>query len=72
MLPKCKTRVYFTRNGVVGGSWAIDEERDAEKDEGIAGLQGECDMYAAIGVFGSAEVEIRFFAQGDGFVAPPS
>lgn len=72
MLPKCKTRVYFTRNGAVEGSWAMDEERDAEKDEGIAGLQGECDLYAAVGIFGSAEVEVRFFAHGDGFVAPPA
>lgn len=71
-LPRCKTRVHFTRNGAVEGSWEMDEERDAERDEGVAGLQGESDLYAAVGMYGNVDVEIRFFAQGEGFVAPPS
>lgn len=58
---KCKTKVWFTRNGrEEGGGWEIDEERDAERDEGVDGLQGELDMYPAIGVFGGVEIEVRF------------
>lgn len=70
-LPPCKATVYLTRNGAVTGSWDVDEERDAEHDEGVAGLRGEADLYAAVGVFGDVDVEVRFFAQGDGFVPPP-
>lgn len=70
-LPKCKTRVWLVRNGAVSGSWDMDEERDAEKDEGVAGLRGEVDLYAAVGVYGAVDFEIRFFANGDGFVPPP-
>ena len=58
---KCKTKVWFTRNGKEeGGGWHIDEERDAERDEGVEGLQGELDMYPAIGVFGRVDIEVRF------------
>jgi hypothetical protein len=57
---KCKAKAFFTRNGVEEGGWDMDEERDAEHDEGIAGLQGESDMYAAVGVFGGVELEVRF------------
>ena len=58
---KCKTKVWFTRNGKdEGGAWDVDEERDAERDEGVEGLQGETDMYPAVGVFGGVEVEVRF------------
>lgn len=56
---KVKTRVSFTRNGREEGGWEADEERDAERDEGIEGLQGELDMYPAVGVFGGIEAEIR-------------
>ena len=58
---KCKAQVFFTRNGKEeGGGWDVDEERDAERDEGVEGLQGESDTYPAIGVFGGMEVEVRF------------
>lgn len=70
-LPHCRTKLHFTRNGIIEGSYEIDEERDAERDEGTAGLGGEADMYAAIGVFGEVDVEVRFFGQGEGFVPPP-
>ncbi|KAL2400420.1 hypothetical protein ABEF95_001426 [Exophiala dermatitidis] len=40
-------------------SWEIDEERDI-RDEGVDGLMGEGDLYAAIGVFGGVEVEVKF------------
>ena len=70
-LPICRTKAYFVRNGAVVGSWEINEERDAEKDEGVAGLRGEVDLYAAVGVFGDAECEVKFYESGMGFVAPP-
>ena len=71
-LPKCKTKVFLIRNRAVTGSWNIDEERDAEHDEGIAGLQGEADMYAAVGTYGDVDFEVHFYRNGEGFVAPPS
>lgn len=70
-LPRCKTRAYLVRNGIVSGTWDMDEERDAEKDEGVAGLMGEVDLYAAVGVFGDVDVEVRFYTAGEGFVPPP-
>lgn len=45
--------VYFTRNGQNTGGWKLDEERDAELDwNATEGLDGGCDVYAAIGVWG--------------------
>lgn len=71
VLPRCKTRSYFKRNGRVEGSWDVNEERDAELDEGVAGLMGETDLYAAVGMFGAVEFEVCFFEGGEGFVPPP-
>lgn len=70
-LPRCKTKVWFTRNGTVENSWDMDEERDAERDEGTAGLYGDVDLYAAIGTYGDVVLEVRFFPEGQGFVPPP-
>ncbi|KAJ9664160.1 hypothetical protein H2198_000378 [Neophaeococcomyces mojaviensis] len=74
-LPRCKTKVHFVRDGAVEGGWDIDEERDAEmtkENGGVEGLMGETDLYAAVGTFGNVECEIRFFANGEGFVPPPA
>lgn len=61
-LPRVQaTRAIFMRDGVEEGSWRVDEERDAERDEGAAGLYGEVDLYAAIGVWGDVDFEVRFF-----------
>lgn len=57
---KCKTKAFFTRNGIEEAGWDMDEERDAEHDEGIVGLQGDLDLYPAVGVFGGVELEVRF------------
>jgi len=57
---RVKTKAFVTRNGRVDGEWDMDEERDAERDEGVEGLMGELDMYAAIGVFGGVEFDVRF------------
>ncbi|EXJ83411.1 hypothetical protein A1O1_07034 [Capronia coronata CBS 617.96] len=60
---KVKTTAFITRQGRTDPrwSWEIDEERD-ERDEGVDGLMGEGDLYAAVGVFGGVEVEIKFGA----------
>ena len=63
-LPRCKTRVYLTRDGEPAGTWDVDEERDAERDEGVAGLSGESDLYAAVGTYGDVDVEVGFYARG--------
>ncbi|RMD42984.1 hypothetical protein DV735_g2106, partial [Chaetothyriales sp. CBS 134920] len=55
-----KTKAFFTRNGAEEGRWDLDEERDAEMDQGIFGLQGELDQYPAVGVFGGVELEVCF------------
>lgn len=52
---------FFTRNGRRDGSWDLHEERDEAADEGdIAGLEGHYDLLAAVGVFGSVELECLF------------
>jgi len=61
---RCKTSVVFNRNGRKEGGWEIDEERDAERDEGVEGLMAEGDLYAAIGVFGGIEAEVVLSRQG--------
>ncbi len=61
---RCMSKVVFTRNGRVEGGWSVDEERDAERDEGVEGLQGEKDMYAAVGVFGGVECEVVLGREG--------
>lgn len=58
------TKVVFTREGRVEGGWNVDEERDAERDEGVDGLQGEKDMYAAVGSFGGVECEVVVGREG--------
>ena len=51
--------VFFTRDGERVGGWDLHEERD-QLDEDVKGLEGECDLFPAIGVFGSCDLEIRF------------
>lgn len=52
---------FFTRNGRKDGAWDLHEERDADADEGdVAGLEGHYDLLAAVGVFGSVELECIF------------
>lgn len=53
--------VFVTRDGRELGGWWVDEEADAGAmgPEGVAGLEGEGDLYAAAGLFGGVEFEIR-------------
>ncbi|KAL0634851.1 hypothetical protein Q9L58_006211 [Maublancomyces gigas] len=51
--PGSGVEVYFTRDGQKAGGWQLDEETDAELDwNATEGLDGSCDIYAAIGVWG--------------------
>lgn len=56
-----RCQVFFTRNGKKDGSWDLHEEQDVQADAGdIRGLEGEHDLLAAVGVFGSVEFECVF------------
>lgn len=53
--------VFFTRNGKKDNGWSLHEERPVDADAGdIDGLEGEHDLLAAVGVFGSVEFEAVF------------
>lgn len=55
--------IFFTRNGQKDGGWNLHEELDAETDQGVDGLDGIFDLYAAVGLFGGAEFKILFQRQ---------
>lgn len=52
--------VFFTRDGRREGGWDLHEELDARVEGGVEGLEGLHDIFAAVGVFGAAEFEVRF------------
>ena len=53
--------VFFTRNGKRENGWDLHEEQPKDQDAGdITGLEGEHDLLAAVGVFGSVEFECIF------------
>ncbi|KIW08649.1 uncharacterized protein PV09_00604 [Verruconis gallopava] len=58
---KLEVEVFFTRDGRKEGSWNLHEERD-EKDDphGVEGLEGQHDIFPAVGVFGAVGWEVRF------------
>ena len=56
---KPNVRVFFTRNGAEAGGWDLHEQLDSEA-EGVYGLEGDFDLYAAVGVFGGVDVEVQF------------
>lgn len=56
-----RCEVFFTRNGKRDNGWSLHEERPIDADAGdIDGLEGEHDLLAAVGVFGSVEFEVVF------------
>lgn len=58
---KLGVEVFFTRNGRREGGWDMHEERDREVQEGdVLGLEGDYDLFAAVGVFGACDFEMRF------------
>lgn len=52
--------VFFTRNGRREGGWNLHEELDAKEDLGVDGLDGQFDLYGAVGVFGGVDFEVKF------------
>ena len=52
--------VFFTRNGQKDGAWNLHEELDAKADNGVGGLDGTYDLFAAVGVYGGTEFDIKF------------
>jgi hypothetical protein len=63
MSRKCDVEIFFTRNGRRAGGWDLHEEMDADSG-GIEGLEGDFDLYAAIGLFGGIEFESCFDPAG--------
>lgn len=59
----CKVDVFFTRNGQPAGGWNLHEEMD-EESGGIHGLEGDFDLYGAIGLFGGVDFESCFDPAG--------
>ncbi|KAJ6151840.1 hypothetical protein N7470_006968 [Penicillium chermesinum] len=59
----CKVEVFFTRNGQSVGGWDLHEEVDADSG-GIEGLEGDYDLYAAIGLFGGVDFDSCFDPAG--------
>lgn len=59
----CKVEIFFTRNGHRAGGWDLDEEVD-EDAGGVHGLQGDYDLYGAIGLFGGVDFETCFEPAG--------
>ena len=55
-----KAEIFFTRNGKRDGGWDLHEELDANDEFGILGLDGQYDLYGAIGTFGKVGFETSF------------
>jgi hypothetical protein len=58
-----RVRLFFTRNGREEGGWDLHEEAD-EDAGGVEGLEGDYDLYGAVGVFGGVEFEACFDKAG--------
>jgi hypothetical protein len=52
--------VFFTRNGKMDGGWSLQEEVDATSEFGSFGVDGNFDLYGAVGTFSDVSFEIRF------------
>jgi len=59
VLPVYQTRVFLTRDGREVGSWDLHEEVDQDAG-GVEGLEGNFDLYGAIGIFGGVEFQVCF------------
>lgn len=55
--------VFFTRDGKLSGGWDLHEETDEEAG-GVGGLEGDYDLYGAIGLFGGVGFEVCFDPAG--------
>ncbi|KAJ5096277.1 hypothetical protein NUU61_005633 [Penicillium alfredii] len=55
----CRVHIFFTRNGQQAGGWDLHEEVD-EESGGAEGLEGDYDLYGAIGLFGGVDLQSCF------------
>lgn len=55
--------MLFTGNGLAEASFSLDQERDAERDEGVGGLEEAIDLYAGIGVLGRGRLRCHVFSR---------
>ena len=55
-----KVEVFMTRDGKIEGGWNLHEELDADNDRGIEGLEGDFDLYGAIGTYGQVQFDVNF------------
>ncbi|KAJ5951763.1 uncharacterized protein N7479_010176 [Penicillium vulpinum] len=60
---RCKVHIFFTRDGCRSGGWDLHEEVDADSG-GVEGLEGNYDLYGAIGLFGGVDFESCFEPAG--------
>ncbi|BDD60517.1 hypothetical protein MPDQ_003879 [Monascus purpureus] len=60
---KLPVEVFCTRNGKLEGGWNLYEETDEEAG-GVEGLEGDFDLYGAIGFFGGVDLEACFDPTG--------
>lgn len=59
----CKVEVFFTRDGRPAGGWDLHEERDEQAGD-VEGLEGDFDVYGAVGLFGGVDFEVCFDPAG--------
>ena len=55
-----KVDIFLTRNGQRLDGWNLHEQLDADADFGIDGLDGQYDLYGAVGIFGAVEFDVLF------------
>ncbi|PGH10160.1 hypothetical protein AJ79_05515 [Helicocarpus griseus UAMH5409] len=69
--PTLQIKLFLTRNGQMAGSWDLHEEVD-EDAGGVRGLEGDFDLYGALGLFGGVKFEVCFDRAGWLWVPPAS
>ena len=55
--------IFFTRNGKRDGAWNLHEEVDSDSGN-VQGLEGDFDLYGALGLFGGVDFEVCFDRAG--------
>lgn len=60
---KISVSCFFTRDGVLDGSWDLHEEQDEDVVLPVAGLEGFHDLSCAVGTYGGVVGEVVFAAE---------
>lgn len=58
-----EVEIFLVRDGSKTGSWSLREERDTDSGS-VKGLEGDFDLYGAVGLFGGVEFEVCFDPSG--------